>query len=84
MPSEPFRCRRFWPVIGEILDNSVPWPTIGAIDKRVFEPAVRWILHLFEAIGTHAYIRGYQGGPGLCIPALNNCETGQVQRVCIR
>ena len=52
----------FRPVIGDIINDCIPWPAIGAIDEWMVKAAVCRIKQLAKAVGTNGDIWGYKGG----------------------
>ena len=61
-------------IIGDIIDDGIARPAIGAIDKRIQIAAISGIEKLLAAIITDRYVRRDQGGhPGLA-PAFGDPE----------
>jgi hypothetical protein len=51
----------FWPVIRNIADYGVPWPTIGAVDKGIEVSPVLLVKEFLEAIAAGCCVRRYEG-----------------------
>jgi len=49
------------PIVRYVMNNGIPWPTIGAVDKRVKVSPVLLVEEFSEAIAAGRGVWGYEG-----------------------